>query len=459
VDDSTVVPAGGNAMERTMRQAAAAHRSGRLQEAVQLYVRLLQQLPHNAELHNNIGVALRSMGRFDAAIAHYRQSLAIEPNIPSHHSNLGNALRAVNRWEEALQHHFRAVGLQADYVEGFFNLGLTLRDMGRLDEAIGCFARANQLQPDNVRAQVEAAVAKLMRGDLQAGFREYEARRQLADHPHPDFREPAWEGEDISGRTLMLYPEQGLADALQFSRYSPLLRQRGIRVITLVQPLLRDLFRQSGLFDDVVAEGEPLPNFDCHASMLSLPALFGTSMATVPAEVPYLKASEKQRIRIGAHSRTRLKIGIYWAAMPGHPLDRQRSCPLTQFLTLADNPDVLVFSLQGGAQQKDIEVLGATGLIHDVGRGVFDFAEAASVLTQLDLLISIDAPIAHLAGAMGLPAWVLLPHSADWRWMMQRPDSPWYPSLRLFRQAAPGEWGPVLSQVRTSLGALLSGAM
>ncbi len=458
-DPSTVVSAGGNSPERMMRQAAAAHRSGRLQEAVDLYVQLLQQLPHNAELHNNIGVALRSMGRYDAAIAHYRQSLALGPNVPSHHSNLGNALRAINRWEEALQHHFRAVGLQPDYVDGFFNLGLTLRDMGRLDEAIGCFGRAAQLAPDNKRAVVEAAVARLMRGDLQTGFRDYEARRQLADHQQPDFREPAWEGEDIAGSTLLLYPEQGLSDALQFARYAPMLRERGIRVVCLVQPLLRDLFRQSDLFDEVIAEGEPLPRFDRHASMLSLPALFGTAIATVPAPVPYLRAPDKQRIRIGTHGRTRLKIGIYWAAMPGHLLDRQRSCCLAQFLTLADNPDVLVFSLQGGAPQKDIELLGATGLVHDVGRGIFDFAEAASVLTQLDLLISIDAPIAHLAGAMGLPAWVMLPHSADWRWMMQRPDSPWYPSLRLFRQSEPGDWGPVMSQIRTSLGALLSGAM
>jgi hypothetical protein len=399
------------------------------------------------------------MGRYDAAIAHYRQSLTLDPTVPAHHSNLGNALRSVNRWEEALQCHFRAIGLQPDYVEGFFNLGLTLRDMGRLEEAIGCFGRAEQLAPGNTRAVVEAAIARLMRGDLETGFRDYEARRQLKEHAHPEFREPAWEGQDIAGKRLLLYPEQGLADALQFARYAPMLRQRGIHVLSLVQPLLRDLFRNSQLFDQVVTEGEPLPGFDYHASMLSLPALFGTSMASVPAAVPYLVAPAKQRIRIGAHSRTKLKIGIFWSAMPGHPLDRQRSASLGQFLSLADDPDVLVFSLQGGVAQKEIESLGAGGLIHDVGRGLFDFAEAASVLTQLDLLITIDAPIAHLAGAMGLPAWVMLPHSADWRWMMQRPDSPWYPSLRLFRQTTPGDWSAVMSQIKTSLGALLSGAI
>lgn len=447
----------GTDAEQMMRHAAAAHRAGRLPEAVAIYSRLLQRFPFNAELHNNIGVALRAMGRFDAAIAHYRQSLALEPNNAAHHSNLGNALRSVSRCEEALQHHFRAVGIADNYVEGFFNLGLTLRDMGRLEEAQGCFQRALQLAPNHVRAQVEIAVTKLMRGDLEAGFAEYETRRQLPEHPQPEFREPAWHGEDLTGKRLLVYPEQGLSDGLQFVRYAPLLRARGARVVTLVQPLLRDILRLSGLLDEVVAEGDPLPGFDYHVSMLSLPALLGP--AATPANVPYLVAPERSRIRLGAQARTKLKVGIFWAAMPGQTLDRNRTCPLSEFMALADNPDVLLFSLQGGAAQKDIEQIGAAALVHDVGRGIFDFAEAATVLTQLDLLITIDAPIAHLAGGMGLPAWVLLPHTADWRWMVNRADSPWYPSLRLFRQPSAGDWRSVMTQVRTSLGALLNGAM
>lgn len=448
----------GTEAEQMMRHAAAAHRAGRLQEAVGIYARLLQRFPFNAELHNNAGVALRSLGRFDAAIAHYRQSLALEPDNAAHHSNLGNALRSVGRHDEALQHHFRAVGIADTYVEGFFNLGLTLRDMGRLEEAMGCFQRVLQLAADHPRAAVEAAVTRLMRGDLEAGFAEYEARHRLPEHPRPEFREPAWTGaEDLAGKRLLLYPEQGLSDGLHFVRYAPLLRQRGARVVALVQPLLRDVLRLSGLLDEVVAEGEPLPGFDYHVSMLSLPALLGAAAA--PADVPYLRAPERGRIRLGTHPRTRLKVGIFWAAMPGQPIDRNRSCPLGEFLALADNPEVLLFSLQGGVAQKDIEQLGATALVHDVGRGIFDFAEAATVLTQLDLLITIDSAIAHLAGAMGLPAWVLLPHTADWRWMVDRADSPWYPSLRLFRQPAPGDWRSVMGQVRTSLDTLLSGAM
>jgi hypothetical protein len=191
--------------------------------------------------------------------------------------------------------------------------------------------------------------------------------------------------------------------------------------------------------------------------MLSLPALLGADAAVAP--VPYLRAPEQSRIRLGTQARTKLKVGLFWAAMPGQPLDRNRSCQLGEFLALAGNPEMLLFSLQGGAAQKDIEQAGAAGLVHDVGRGIFDFAEAASVLTQLDLLITIDAPIAHLAGALGLPAWVLLPQVADWRWMVNRADSPWYPSLRLFRQPAQGDWRSAIAQVRTSLGALLSGAM
>ncbi len=447
----------GTEAEQMMRHAAAAHRGGRLQEAVAIYARLLQRFPFNAELHNNIGVALRSMGRFDAAIAHYRQSLALEPGNAAHHSNLGNALRSAGRCEEALQHHFRAVGISDAYVEGFFNLGLTLRDMGRLEEALGCFQRVQQLAPDHVRARVEGAVTRLMRGDLETGFAEYEARHSLPEHPRPEFREPAWTGGDLAGKRLLLYPEQGLSDGLQFVRYAPALRARGAHIVALVQPLLRDVVRLSGLIDEVVAEGEPLPGFDCHASMLSLPALLGVSAPT--ADVPYLQAPAQGRIRLGAHARTRLKVGIFWAAMPGQSVDRNRSCPLGEFLALADNPEVLLFSLQGGAAQKDIEQLGAAALVHDVGRGIFDFAEAATVLTQLDLLITIDSAIAHLAGGMGLPAWVLLPHTADWRWMVNRADSPWYPSLRLFRQPAPGDWRSVMNQVRTSLEALLSGAM
>jgi ADP-heptose:LPS heptosyltransferase len=204
----------------------------------------------------------------------------------------------------------------------------------------------------------------------------------------------------------------------------------------------------------VVAEGEPLPAFDVHASMVSLPHLCRTDFEALASEPPYLRAPADSRIKLGRLEKAKLRIGIYWAAMPGQLLDRQRSAPFANFLALAGDAELLVFSLQGGVHQKDIQQFGAGGLVHDVGRGIFDFAEAASALSQLDMLISIDAPIAHLAAATGMKTWVLLPATADWRWQLGGTKAPWYPSARLFRQPRPGDWDTVFTEVWNELGAL-----
>jgi hypothetical protein len=204
----------------------------------------------------------------------------------------------------------------------------------------------------------------------------------------------------------------------------------------------------------VIAEGEQLPEFDLHASLLSLPHLCGIDVPAAMSGEPYLLPPVRGRIKLGRLPRAKLRIGIYWAAMPGQALDRQRSVPFMQFMALGGDPEVLFFSLQGGTHQKDIQTHGASGLVHDVGRGIFDFAEAASALEQLDLLITIDAPIAHLGAGMGMPTWLLLPTVPDWRWQQGRGDSPWYPSLRIFRQTTQGDWGPVFERVAAELESL-----
>lgn len=441
-----------------MRLAAQAHRAGRLDEAVSSYLRLLAIQPYNSELHNNLGVALRLIGKLDSAIAHHRQSLALDPDNPALHSNLGNALRAANLHEEALKHHFRSVTLKSDYAEGFFNLGLCLRDLGRTEEALGCLARALTLGPQNRRARVEIAVTLLTRGEFEQGFAEYEWRKQLPDVAPPEFRQPAWDGGPLAGKRILLYPEQGLSDPLMFARYGRELKRRGASVAVLCQAPLRDLLLEADCLDVVVAEGEPLPEFDVHCSFLSLPRLCGVDFRGAAAGTPYLRPPAESRIKLGRLPRARLRIGIYWAAMPGQPLDRQRSAPYAEFLALAGDPELLLFSLQGGSHQKELQNTGSTGLVHDVGRGIFDFAEAATALAQLDLLVTIDAPIAHLAGAMGMPTWLLLPTTPDWRWMQATERSPWYPSVRIFRQREPGDWGPVFAQVREALDALKTAA-
>jgi len=439
-----------------LRLASQAHRAGRLDEAISSYLRLLAVRPYHAELHNNLGVALRLAGKLEASVAHHRLSLAADPQNPALHSNLGNALRAANRPDEAVKHHFQSIALNRDYAEGFFNLALCLRDLGRLDEAVGCFSRALTLTPDNRRARVELAIALLMRGELASGFAAYEARKRLPETPAPEFAQPAWDGGPLEGKRILLYPEQGLSDVLLFVRFARELKRRGATVIVLCQALLKELLCAVDYVDEVVAEGEGLPEFDLHASMVSLPHLCGTDFIALAAEPAYLRAPDDSRIKLGTLEQAKLRVGIYWAAMPGQAQDRQRSVPFSHFLPLAGDPELLLFSLQGGVHQKDIQQFGAGGLVHDVGRGIFDFAEAATALSQLDLLISIDAPVAHLAAAMGMKTWVLLPSAADWRWQLGGDSAPWYRSTRLFRQSVPGDWTSVFAAVRAELHALKS---
>jgi len=437
-----------------LRLAAQAHRSGRLDEAIASYLKLLAVRPYHAELHNNLGVALRLTGKLDASVSHHRLSLAADPDNPALHSNLGNALRAANRLEEAVKHHYRSVTLNRDFAEGFFNLALCLRDLGRLDEAVGCFGRSLALNPDNRRARVELAIALMTRGELRDGFATYEIRKRLPETPVPDFTQPAWDGGSIEGKRILLYPEQGLGDVLLFVRFARELKRRGATVLVLCQALLKELLGNVEFIDQVIAEGEPLPAFDLHASMVSLPHLCGADFDALAVEAAYLRAPADSRIKLGHLDKAKLRIGIYWAAMPNQPLDRQRSVPFAHFMALAGDAELLIFSLQGGVHQQDIQQFGAGGLVHDVGRGIFDFAEAASALSQLDLLISIDAPIAHLAAAMGMKTWVLLPSTADWRWQLGGAHAPWYPSARLFRQPKPGDWEAVFANVAAELGAL-----
>jgi hypothetical protein len=222
----------------------------------------------------------------------------------------------------------------------------------------------------------------------------------------------------------------------------------------LCQAMLKDLLAGVDYIDEVVAEGELLPAFDVHASLVSLPHLCQIDFDAVPTEPAYLQAPATSRIKLGHIERAKLRVGVYWAAMPGQAQDRRRSAPFSEIMALAGDPELLVFSLQGGAAQKAIEQLGAGGLVHDVGRGIFDFAEAATALSQLDMLISIDAPIAHLAAAMGIRTWVVLPQAADWRWRLRSRTGSWHPTIRLFVQSRAGEWSSVFASVRRELATL-----
>lgn len=293
-----------------------------------------------------------------------------------------------------------------------------------------------------------------MLGDFVRGWQEYEHRWTLSENHgrQREFAAPRWQGGELAGRTLLLHAEQGLGDTLQFVRYAPLLVRRGARVIVLCQPpLKRLLMEMEGI--SVVADDEPLPEFDLQLPLLSLPRAFGTTLATIPAEVPYLRADPVDVRAWGRKldDKDHFKIGLVWAGNRRHLNDRNRSCTLDAFAPLAAVSGIRLYSLQKDAAAAEIQNAPATMRLVDVGKELVDFADTAAAITCLDLVITVDTAVAHLAGALARPAWLLLPFAPDWRWMLAREDSPWYPSLRLFRQNQAGDWSGVLTAVMNAL--------
>ncbi|MEO5335909.1 MAG: tetratricopeptide repeat protein [Magnetospirillum sp. WYHS-4] len=437
---------------RLFTLAADLHRQGRLDDAIKGYARALALDPRMADAYNNLGVALRSQKKFGAAVAAYRRSLTYRPDNPGVYSNLGNALRDANRMEESVAAHRRAVELADGSVEAVYNLALAQRDAGDLAAAMRGFEDVLRRQPDHVDCHWDRALGFLVTGDLKRGFEEYEWRWKLDRSPPRQFPQPAWDGSALKGRSLLVHQEQGFGDMIQFVRYLPILKRShpDSTVILECQPELARLFSGVPGADRVVVQGGSLPPFDVHIPLLSLARVFSTSLETVPASIPYLRAPEMHSVHLPAPP-DQLKVGLAWAGKPSHRNDRNRSVSFERFLPLLEVADVFFFSLQKGESAADLDRLCTEALIMDIGPRMQDFADTAAALQQLDLLIGVDTSVVHLAGALGRPAWVLLPYSPDWRWLLDRADNPWYPSLRLFRQNHPGQWDDVFLKVRDAL--------
>ena len=287
-------------------------------------------------------------------------------------------------------------------------------------------------------------------GDLAAGFVGYHWRLQWEPFLPPSaLTQPQWDGAPLLNKPILLYAEQGLGDTLQFIRYVPLVAQRGGRVIVQCQPSLVALLATVTGVQQILPAGMPLPPFEVHASLMSLPGLLGTTLATIPHQVPYLKLPQA-RVSVATAPDTRIKIGIVWAGNPQNPYDPYRSCPLSCFLHGLALPGVTLYSLQHEVPSADLDQFNQSSL-QDVGSQLLDFVDTAAVIAQMDLIISIDTAVVHLAGALGKPVWLVLPFVPDWRWMLDRTDSPWYPTLRLFRQQAWGDWAGVFAQVHQAL--------
>ena len=465
-----------------------------LDEAITAYRQTIRLKPNFAEAHNNLGNALRRKGLFDEAIAACQEATRIRPNYAEAYLNLGNSLRGKGSLDESIAalreaarlspkaaniHHdlgnvLREKGfaekaiaalrlatqLNPDFAEAYNNLGNALRDRNMLEEAIAAYHRALQLMPDSAEAHHNLSVAVLLKGDLKRGWPEYEWRWLCKGFASPrrEFAQPRWDGSDLNGRTILLHAEQGFGDTIQFVRYAPMVASRGGKVVLQCQTPLRRLLRGFPGVQQFIAGNEMLPPFDVHCPLLSLPMVFGTTLETIPAKIPYLFAdsalSQEWAGRLSAADKFR--VGIVWAGAAGNTNDRNRSLTLSLLKPLANISGVSWVSLQKGeAAQQAANPSPGMELI-DYTSELNDFADTAALISNLDLVITADTAAAHLAGAMGKPVWMLIPYAPDWRWLLERDDSPWYPTMRLFRQKKAADWGDVVERVGHALHERLS---
>ncbi len=467
--------------------------------------------PDDADLLNDLGLALWRQGRSVDAEPIYRRAQQVKPNDFSILTNLGVALHSQNRLDEACECFRRAIDNRPDAFDAVINLGLVLSDQGKFDEAMGWLTLAHQLQPDSAdalqglgvnlarqgrwreaiekyeqglrlrpdfaRLHRNLAYALLCLGDYERGWPEHEWRLKCQHHLGGSLGRPFWNGDDFKGRTILLHAEQGLGDTLQFLRFAPMVKRRGGHVAVRCQTkLLRLAARCAGV--DLAFDGSAFePDFQIHAPLLSLPAIFGTTLATLPAQVPYLTTEdslvEHWRVRAGPDDRNRKRrrcgssqgsslpgrarpflIGIAWQGSPDHRFDHWRSFPLAQLAPLAELPGVRLISLQCDDGLDQIAPLaGRLPILELSGRRERDFAETAAIMAHLDLVITPDTSVAHLAGGLGVPVWVALSTVGEWRWLDGRDDSPWYPTMRLFRQTTLGDWDGVFRRMAEALKA------
>ncbi|CAA7619756.1 TPR repeat-containing protein [Candidatus Terasakiella magnetica] len=432
---------------------AQAWEAGRPEMAAQAFAKAALLLPHWAAAHANLGAALRRLNRPEAAIVSYRRALVFGDEA-STRSNLGNALRDAGHLAEAEVELRRAVAMVPGNVGYAYNLALLLRDRRSHREAVSLLERVAQVSPDNPEFQWDLALSHLTLGEYQTGFAGYESRLGLARNPPRSFLGPRWDGGDPAGKTLFLTSEQGFGDALQFARYVPLLARLGARIVLECLTELMDLFATLPGVITIVEKGGPPPPYDAWAPMASLPHLMGTTFQSIPANVPYIQAPPRPHLSLTRPPNTKLAVGLVWA---GKTTPRDRSWPLTELLPLMEDPRAAFYSFQLGPRAADLAQCGVDGLVRDAAPVLKSFADSAALMSQMDLIITIDTSTAHLAGALGCPVWVLLRYVSDWRWQDEPADSPWYPTMRLFRQTTPLDFKTPVAEMVLALAERLRG--
>jgi Flp pilus assembly protein TadD len=448
--------------ETLTRQGMAAHQGGNLDAAEALYRQALAAAPDLAPALHYLGVVLYQRNRLDEALPLLDRAVALVPQEPEFHNNRGLALAAAQRDHEAMAAYRAALERKPDHAGAWNNLGLALQVTGDVDGALAAFRRGLSIAPQFAPLHWNLALALLLRGHYAEGWREYEWRERAPEfaaflHRHPA---PRWTGARLDGGTILLTVEQGLGDAIQMLRFAQCVAQRGARVVAAVPPALRNLAATAPGVAAAFGPDDPLPQVDAQASLMSLPGLFTPTLADAAVDVPYLTPDPARlrtaRLQVAAAAGGNLRVGIAWSGAPGNTLNARRSLPLAQCAPLFAIEGVTWFSLKrAGEVFVPDDAAGTARLVELDLRN--DFDDLAALVASLDLVISVDTSLAHLAGALGKPLWVLLARTPDWRWLLDRDDSPWYPTARLFRQRTAGDWAPPVAAIAEALRAQLAG--
>ena len=413
----------------------------------------------NPDMHYGRGIALHELSRFAEAIESLGQALALRPLYAEAHHRRAMALRELMRFEAALADCDAALAICPDFVDAHISRGLVLKELRRFPEAFASFGRAQNHAPDNADAHWQEAMLRLLTGDLIHGFAKYEWRQRRQNYPAADFNgRPQWDGlASLYNKTILLHGDGRLSDTIQFCRYAPQIAGRGARVILQVAEPLRTLMKCLGGGAQVASEGEMTPDFDLHCPFASLPFAFGTKLETIPSSTPYLRPPTEALLawetRLGTRSRPR--VGIAWAGDARHDNDRRRSLELRMLAPLFDLGATFV-RLQKDLPARDEAVFAGRGDIVDQTGLLDDLCATAALIARLDLVIAVDTCVAHLAGAMAKPVWLMLPYTPDGRWLLGRNTSTWYPTARLYRQVAPGDWDDVIRRIGVELSAMLA---
>ena len=467
-------------------------RNGKIDAAVAELETAVRVNPNHFASIYNLAHLQQTRGNVDAAIAAYQAAIRLQPDSFLCHLNLGHLYKlkddlqragesfataaqlkpdsadAVNnsaaiahftgRMDEALAGYRKAIELQPDFAAAYCNLGVALADVGRNEEAVAAYKRTLELNPDFASAHWNYGLVLLVMGDFEHGWPEYEWRSKVQElNLNFNVPRPLWDGDPLHGQRILLRGEQGFGDAIQFIRYAPLVAERGGYVIVACDPVLYPIFRSIPGIREFVEPEKPIPPFDVHCPFLTLPHAFKTTLETIPAAVPYIwpdaDLAAKWKSRMPAD---RLKVGIAWAGRRSHRLDRWRTMTLEQLAPIVQTPGVGFASLQTGEQSAQVRNLPAGVEIVDLSADLTDFSQTAAVIANLDLVITVDTAAGHLAGAMGKPVWVLLQYAPDWRWMLDRADTPWYPTMRLFRQKEFADWSGPIREIAEALRKLAS---